>query len=72
MHLAVVDIRKRLGSNIRRLRTERGLSQEAFADLASIHRTYVSDIERGARNPTVTIVQRLGDALGVQAADLLR
>ncbi len=72
MHLAVVDIRKRLGSNIRRLRTERGLSQEAFADLASIHRTYVSDIERGARNPTITIVQRLGDALGVEAADLLR
>lgn len=71
MHLAGVDIRKRLGSNIRRLRTEGGLSQEAFAELANIHRTYVSDIERGARNPTITIVQRLGDALGVEAADLL-
>ena len=67
-----MDIRKLLGSNIRRLRTERGLTQEAFADLANIHRTYVSDIERGARNPTITIVQRLGDALGVEAADLLR
>ena len=72
MHLTPVDIRKLLGSNIRRLRTERGLTQEAFADLANIHRTYVSDIERGARNPTITIVQRLGDALGVEAADLLR
>lgn len=72
MHPAMVDIRERLGSNIRRFRTERGLSQEAFADLASIHRTYVSDIERGARNPTIAIVQRLGDALGVEAADLLR
>ena len=72
MHLATVDIRARLGSNIRRLRTERGLSQEAFADLAGIHRTYVSDIERGARNPTILIVQRLGDALGVEATDLLR
>lgn len=72
MHLAEVDIRRRLGSNIRRLRTERGLSQEAFADLANIHRTYVSDIERGARNPTITIVQRLGDAFGVEAADLLK
>lgn len=40
-------------------------------DLASIHRTYVSDIERGARNPTITIVQRLGDALGADTADLL-
>ena len=72
MHFASVDIRARLGSNIRRLRTERGLSQEAFADLANIHRTYVSDIERGARNPTISIVQRLGDALGVEAADLLK
>ena len=67
-----MDIRARLGSNIRRLRAERGLSQEAFADLAGIHRTYVSDIERGARNPTITIVKRLGDALDVEAADLLR
>lgn len=72
MHLGEVDIRKRLGSNLRRLRTERGLSQEAFADRANIHRTYVSDIERGARNPTITIVQRLGDALGVDAGDLLK
>lgn len=72
MHPAMVDIRERLGSNIRRFRTERGLSQEALPALASIHRTYVSDIERGARNPTIAIVQRLGDALGVEAADLLR
>ena len=72
MHLAAVDICKRPGSNIRRLRTERGLSQEALADLANIHRTYVSDIERGARNPTNAIVQRLGDTLGIEAADLLR
>lgn len=67
-----MDIRARLGLNIRRLRTESGLSQEAFADLAGIHRTYVSDIERGARNPTITIVQRLGEALGVNPADLLK
>lgn len=72
MHLAEVDIRRRLGSNLRRLRMERELSQEAFADLARIHRTYVSDIERGFRNPTISVVQRLGDALGIEAADLLR
>jgi transcriptional regulator with XRE-family HTH domain len=72
MHFGAVDICQRLGSNVRRLRKQRGLSQEAFADLANIHRTYVSDIERGARNPTITVVQRLGDALGVEAAELLR
>ncbi len=68
----MVDICQRLGSNVKRLRAQQGLSQESFADLASIHRTYVSDIERGARNPTIAVVQRLAEALGIDAADLLR
>lgn len=66
-----MDIRKRLGANVRRLRQARGLSQEAFADEAGIHRTYVSDIERGARNPTITVVERLAEALGVRSGALL-
>jgi transcriptional regulator with XRE-family HTH domain len=68
---AAVDIRQRLASNLRRLRQEKGLSQEAFADEAGIHRTYVSDLERGARNPTITIVEKLAAALGVSAGALL-
>lgn len=66
-----MDIRKRLGRNVRRLRGEKELSQEAFAHEAGIHRTYVSDIERGARNPTITVVERLAKALDVAAGDLL-
>jgi transcriptional regulator with XRE-family HTH domain len=66
-----VDIRQRLGRNLRRLREEKGLSQEAFAEEAGIHRTYVSDIERGARNPTITVVEKIAVALGVTAAVLL-
>ncbi|HXH53177.1 MAG TPA: helix-turn-helix transcriptional regulator [Sphingomicrobium sp.] len=66
-----MDIRQRLGRNVRRLREAQGLSQEAFADEAGIHRTYVSDIERGARNPTVAVVDRLARALGVAAGRLL-
>ena len=66
-----MDIRKRLGRNVRRLRHEMELSQEAFAHEAGIHRTYVSDIERGSRNPTVTIVERLAKALSVSASELL-
>ena len=42
-----MDIRERLGNNVRRLRLEKGWSQEDYADRAGIHRTYVSDIERG-------------------------
>lgn len=66
-----MDIRQCLGRNLRRLREAKGLSQEKFAFEAHIHRTYISDIERGARNPTITIVQKLADALGVTASDLL-
>ena len=67
-----MDIRQRLGRNVRRLREGKALSQEAFADEAGIHRTYVSDIERGARNPTVTVVERLAIALGVTASELVQ
>ena len=44
---------------------------ERYADRAGIHRTYVSDIERGRRNPTVTVVERLAKPLGVRPGDLL-
>ena len=67
-----MDVRKRLGSNLRRLRQGKGLSQEAFAFEAGIHRTYISDIERGARNPTITVVENIAVALGVTASELLQ
>jgi transcriptional regulator with XRE-family HTH domain len=65
-----VDVRHRLGRNVRRYRLERALSQEALADEAGIHRTYVSDVERGSRNPTIVIVEKLARALAVSASDL--
>ena len=67
-----MDVKKRLGTNLRRLREAKGLSQETFAFEAGIHRTYVSDIERGARNPTIVVVEKLATALGVTASELLR
>ena len=67
-----MDIRQRLGSNLRTRRSEKGWSQEEFADRAGIHRTYVSDLERGSRNPTIMILQKLAEALGTEAADLIR
>jgi transcriptional regulator with XRE-family HTH domain len=66
-----VDIRKRLGDNVRKLRLDKGWSQEDYADRAGIHRTYVSDIERGARNPTVTVIEKLAKPFGVTAGMLL-
>ena len=66
-----MDIRLRLASNLRTLRAERGLSQEAFAFEVGLHRTYVSDLERGARNPTIEVVDRIAAALSVTPGRLL-
>ena len=66
-----MDIRQRLARNLRRLRDAKGWSQEKFAFEANIHRTYVSDIERGARNPTIMVLEKLAAPLGVTASQLL-
>ena len=66
-----MDICKRLGQNVPRLREAKGWSQEAYDDEAGIRRTYVSDIERGARNPTVKVVEKLAKPLGVSAGALI-
>ena len=61
----------RLAKNLRRLRQEKGLSQEAFAYEADIHRTYVSDIERGRRNPTATVIEKLAKPFEIAPGRLL-
>jgi transcriptional regulator with XRE-family HTH domain len=67
----VVDIRERLAKNLQRLRQDKGLSQEAFAHEAGIHRTYISDLERGSRNPTITVVDKIATYLNVKPGQLL-
>lgn len=66
-----MEIRERLSLNMRRLRQSKGWSQEEFAHQAGLHRTYVSDLERGARNPTIAVVDKLAVALGVPVGALL-
>lgn len=66
-----MEVRKRIGANVRRLREEKGLSQEKFGFESGIDPTYVSGIERGARNPTATIIEKIANALGVPAHVLL-
>ena len=66
-----MDVRARLARNLRKLRLARGWSQEDFADRAGIHRTYVSDLERGARNPTISVVDKLAKGLEVSCGELL-
>lgn len=61
-----------LGINVRRYRKDRGLSLEALADAVGLAYTYVGQIERGQRNPTLAVVERLAKVLHVDPLDLLR
>ena len=66
-----MDVKQRLAANLRRIRKGQGLSQEQFALEDDIDRTYISGIERGVRNPTITVVEKIANALGVTIGELL-
>jgi transcriptional regulator with XRE-family HTH domain len=67
-----MDLVKLLGRNVRTIRQARGMSQEQLGFESDMKRSYVSDLERGTRNPSVKALGRLAAALGVDPADLLR
>jgi transcriptional regulator with XRE-family HTH domain len=66
-----MDVRRRVGLNVKNVRRERGLSQEGLAFECGLHRTYVSGVERGIRNPTVVVLEKIAEALKVPAGRLL-
>lgn len=66
-----MDLVQLLGKNVRRYRQEMGISQEELAFRAGMKRSYLSDLERGTRNPTVRALGRLAEALKCSAADLI-
>ncbi|MFN3779258.1 MAG: helix-turn-helix domain-containing protein [Brevundimonas aurantiaca] len=66
-----MDLVVRLGRNVRALRTASGISQEELAFRANMKRSYLSDLERGTRNPTVRALGRLAEALAVSPGRLL-
>lgn len=66
-----MDLVAVMGRNVRRLREQAGLSQEQLAFEAGMKRSYLSDLERGVRNPTVRALGRLAAALGTEPASLL-
>lgn len=69
-HKSQSDIKQRFGKAIRRRRRELDLSQEELAERAELHRTYVSDIERGDRNPSLENIEKLAKALGIKVSAL--
>lgn len=66
-----MDMRKLVGRNFARIRKEKGFTQERFSEVSGMSQQYVSDLERGKRNPTVVTLFHLAEALGVAPVDLL-
>jgi transcriptional regulator with XRE-family HTH domain len=64
------DIRMSFGTRVRKLRVERNWSQEQFADLCGLHRTYIGSIERGEQNISLVNIEKLAATLGVSLATL--
>lgn len=65
------DLQKAVGRNLRRHREALGLSQEAFADVLGVHRTYMGGIERGERNLTLKSLERIAESIDVSPVVLL-
>lgn len=66
-----MKIAESFGARLQSIRKKHGLSQEKLAELSGLHRTYISSLERGARNPTLTTLSAIANALNVDIAYLV-
>jgi len=66
------DVQKRLGKRIAELRKKRGFSQEDFAHECGFHRSYMGALERGEKNVTIQMVERVAKALKISLAELFK
>ena len=66
------EIRVRFGKTLRKLRKKQGVSQEAFTDKCDLHRTYISDIERGERNVSLENIEKIAQVLNIQMSELFK
>jgi len=67
-----MDIKKKFGKNLKRLRLEKGISQESLALSADLDRTYIPSIEKGERNVSITVVEKLANALNVSILEFFK
>ncbi|WP_345710235.1 helix-turn-helix transcriptional regulator [Kineococcus glutinatus] len=66
------DLQRAVGRSLRRHRQQRGLSQEAFAEVVGVHRTYMGGLERGERNLTLRSVERIAERIGADPIALMQ
>jgi transcriptional regulator with XRE-family HTH domain len=67
-----MDMRRLVGQNVKRIRLDKGLTQEQFCDISGFSQQYVSGLETGRRNPTIVTIYELAKALGVSHLDLVQ
>ena len=67
-----MDIKKKFGTKVRYLRTEKGWSQEKLALNAELDRTYIPSIEAGKRNVSITVIEKIANAFDVEIIELLK
>ena len=67
-----MDMRKLVGRNVREARLAPGMTQERLADVSGFSQQYISDLERGRRNPTIVSLYEFAQALSVTPIDLLK
>jgi transcriptional regulator with XRE-family HTH domain len=66
-----MDMRKLVGRNVKRIRQEKGLTQEQLAERSGFSQQYISGLEQGRRNPTIVSIYELATALGVRHMELV-
>jgi transcriptional regulator with XRE-family HTH domain len=67
-----MKLRKIFSENVRKFRLERKLSQEDFAEMTGLHRTYIGSVERCERNITIDVMEKIANALNIPIADFFK
>ena len=67
-----MDIKEKFGLKVKLLRLEKGWSQEQLAFNADLNRTYIPGIEKGVRNISITVIQKIADAFNVEIIELFK
>lgn len=68
--MARTSVNQKLGKNLKRIRKEKGITQEKLEELSGLDRGYISGVERGVRNPSIKNIEKLAKALKISVSDL--
>lgn len=70
MDMEEINLKKKFGITVRKYRLKKNISQEKFAEIVGLHRTYISEVERGERNVSLENIQKIAFGLDVKVSEL--